>query len=315
MAVAIGRRWRPTRRAWDWIPELESARPSLVRELSPKGVLWARPLPVVETPDCRIAGRMPKLNAVTEIGSVIVLRGSSWSSRSVLKASRARRRSVKLRRKRWLMVSSSAVAAVCWRGLRSRAPHETLAERAENVLKSTRVILGGRRKLGLERLLTVLGRPLNFSCDPSRVCCARRPAPNRVRQESLTYENRMQPESGQPQLFSSAASPPDPSSRIAGSRAAIENLPPQDLCAVRASRVGLKPARKRAVGWVEPRRVAARPTARAVAIGGPHDAQHRSTHPTTDCGAAALGNMGVQRDVRLESGRHPLFKILSDSSL
>jgi nitrogen-specific signal transduction histidine kinase len=32
------------------------------------------------------------------------------------------------------------------------------------------------------------------------------------------------------------------------------------------------------VGWVEPRLVAARPTARALAIGGPHDAEHRSTH-------------------------------------
>ncbi len=44
-----------------------------------------------------------------------------------------------------------------------------------------------------------------------------------------------------------------------------------------------------AVGWVEPRLVAARPTTRARAIGGPHDAEHRSTHPTTDCGSAALG--------------------------
>jgi hypothetical protein len=34
------------------------------------------------------------------------------------------------------------------------------------------------------------------------------------------------------------------------------------------------------VGWVEPRLVAARPTGNAVPIGGPHDAKHRSTHPT-----------------------------------
>ena len=34
-----------------------------------------------------------------------------------------------------------------------------------------------------------------------------------------------------------------------------------------------------AVGWVEPRLVAARPTTQAVAIGGPRDAEHRSTHP------------------------------------
>jgi hypothetical protein len=50
----------------------------------------------------------------------------------------------------------------------------------------------------------------------------------------------------------------------------------------------LRRSGKRAVGWVEPRLVAARPTARAVAIGGPHDAEHREAHPTTDCGPAGL---------------------------
>ncbi len=58
---------------------------------------------------------------------------------------------------------------------------------------------------------------------------------------------------------------------------------------MRASRVGLRRSRKCAVGWVELRLVAARPTTRAGAIGGPHDAEHRSTHPTADCGSAALG--------------------------
>jgi hypothetical protein len=48
---------------------------------------------------------------------------------------------------------------------------------------------------------------------------------------------------------------------------------------VRASLGGWRFPHKRRVGWVEPRLVAARPTARAVAIGGPHDAEHRSTHP------------------------------------
>ena len=46
---------------------------------------------------------------------------------------------------------------------------------------------------------------------------------------------------------------------------------------------------RRAVGWVEPRLVAARPTTQAVAIGGSHDAERRSTLPTTDCASAALG--------------------------
>lgn len=35
--------------------------------------------------------------------------------------------------------------------------------------------------------------------------------------------------------------------------------------------------------------IAARPTDKATAIGGPHDAPHRSTPPYTDCGPAALG--------------------------
>ena len=50
----------------------------------------------------------------------------------------------------------------------------------------------------------------------------------------------------------------------------------------RADLFGLRRSWKRAVGWVEPRLVAVRP-AQAVAIGGPHDVRHRSTHPTTDC--------------------------------
>jgi hypothetical protein len=35
------------------------------------------------------------------------------------------------------------------------------------------------------------------------------------------------------------------------------------------------------VGWVEPRFIEARPTVRAEALGGPHAALRRSTHPTT----------------------------------
>jgi hypothetical protein len=31
-----------------------------------------------------------------------------------------------------------------------------------------------------------------------------------------------------------------------------------------------------------------------VANGGPHDAEHRSTHPTTDCGSAALGMLAPE---------------------
>jgi hypothetical protein len=43
------------------------------------------------------------------------------------------------------------------------------------------------------------------------------------------------------------------------------------------------------VGFVETRLVGAKPTTRAVAIGGPHDAEHHSTPPTTECDCAALG--------------------------
>ncbi len=46
---------------------------------------------------------------------------------------------------------------------------------------------------------------------------------------------------------------------------------------------------KHGVGLVEPRLVGARPTTRAVAIGGPHDAEHHSTPPTTQCDSSALG--------------------------
>ena len=63
-----------------------------------------------------------------------------------------------------------------------------------------------------------------------------------------------------------------------------------DTISAPCAHLGLRRSRKRAVGWVEPRLVAARPTTQAVAIGGPHDAEHRSTHPTTGCGSAALGS-------------------------
>jgi hypothetical protein len=52
-----------------------------------------------------------------------------------------------------------------------------------------------------------------------------------------------------------------------------------------------------------PRFLLAGPTARAMAIGGPHDAAHRSTHPTADCGSAALGKKTEKETTWSRTGR------------
>jgi hypothetical protein len=44
---------------------------------------------------------------------------------------------------------------------------------------------------------------------------------------------------------------------------------------------GVREGHRTGVGWVEPRFIEARPTVKAEALGGPHAAVRRSTHPTT----------------------------------
>ena len=111
-----GRALSPMRRAWDRMSEDELAVASPGQGAVGQIYISEPRFPLVaERADRMNAGSMPRLNAVMEIGSVMVVRGSSRSNRSVFSctAGLPRRRSVKLRRKRL----APGVILVRWRSL------------------------------------------------------------------------------------------------------------------------------------------------------------------------------------------------------